>query len=422
MRHLNANDQQKLADLSRIKMLATGVLIACFFLMVAAKLLEHVHPVFSIVAAFAEAATIGGIADWYAVVALFRHPAGIPFPHTAIIPANQPRIGDNLGRFIETNFLAPEPVAQRLEDIDFAAEMAAWLSDRGRSRRLAQFSIRFLPELLATVDEKRIIRFATDRVSAQLAQTDVAPLVGDVLGALTKDGRHQQLLDAVIRALHRFLSDEDTLRVVQAKIAEELPRLFYYFRTDALILERVMGVALDLLTEVEVDPDHPLRAEFELFIKEYVRRTRRSKAFAKQVEGLKQQLLARPEIAITADHIWTNLRGYILDDVARGDDSQLAARLSDLFTDVGESLAHAPGLRRDINAGMVAVVGNLVAAQRGNIALYVADQVKGWDMRQLLTLIEINVGRDLQYIRFNGMLIGGAVGVILYLLERLILG
>jgi len=163
-----------------------------------------------------------------------------------------------------------------------------------------------------------------------------------------------------------------------------------------------------------------LRAEFEHFLISYINRTRRTKGFAKQVENMKQMLLARPELEDAAEHMWEGLRGYILDDV-HSDDSLLVARLTDMLVEIGTGLADEPDLRRDINSGMVVVLTNLVEEQRGSISSYISDQVRGWDMQQLLQLIEVNVGQDLQYIRFNGMIIGGCVGLALYAIETLLL-
>ena len=420
MRDLEEQEVDKLNALRRIKFLATMVLLGCFLAMVAAKILEHYFPIMAIVAAFAEAATIGGIADWYAVVALFKKPLNLPFPHTAIIPNNQHRIGDNLGRFIENNFLAREPVEQKLREIDFAGEMSRWLAQRGHAENLAGFVVRFLPQLLASVDERGLVRFAAARVNAQVAKTDFGPLVGDMMESVTKEGRNQKLLDEVIRALHRFLNDEETLEVIRDKVKQELPTLFYILGADNLILNRLVRTSTELLDEIKDDKTHPLRAEFETFLAAYIKRLRRRKSFAQRVEALKQQILARPELAEIAEQMWESLRVFVLKDV-EAEESVLVARLSDLFVDVGTQLAQEPDLRRDINTGMIVVLSNLVAEQRGNISAYVAEQVKSWDMQQLLMLIEVNVGRDLQYIRFNGMIIGGCVGVVLYLIESLLL-
>ena len=420
MRTLDTQEIDSLARLNRIKAMATAVLVACFVTLIVTKLLEPQFPWLAIVTAFAEAATIGGIADWYAVVALFKRPLNLPFPHTAIIPNNQPRIADNLGRFIESNFLARAPVEAKLREIDFASEISGWLSARARSGNLARMIVRFVPELLRTVDEEGLVRFATGKVSTQLAQTDVAPLVSGVLTSLTQEGRHQALLDEIIKALHHFLKDEETLDVIRGKVQKELPTLLYIFQADNVILRRLMTATTELLDEIKDDPDHPLRAEFEDFLKDYVTRLRDSKGFATRVEEVKRQILERPEIEDAAQHVWMSLRGFLLEDAAR-EDSVLVARLTDLFVDVGRALETEPALRRDINEGMVLFISGLVEEQRGNISAYVAEQVRAWDMEQLLLLIEVNVGRDLQFIRFNGMIIGGCVGVILFLIERLLL-
>lgn len=420
MRALEIPESSRLEDLQRIKLLATLVLVSCFVAMVAAKLLEDRYPWLAVVVAFAEAATIGGIADWYAVVALFKRPMNLPFPHTAIIPNNQNRIADNLGRFFETNFLSRDQVDRKLREIDFAGEMANWLAAPDRSRNLARFVARFIPQIIAAIDEKGMIRFANARLSTQLAQTDIAPLVGKVLQSITRDGRHQALLDELLGVLHRFLDDPETLTIIRAKVQKELPVLFNVWRADGLILNRLVGATYSLLDEIKDDPDHPIRAEFETFLADYIRRTRRTKTFAKRVDALKDQILARPELAEIAESIWANMRTSLLDDIA-SPDSRLVARLADLFIDIGTSLKSEPRLSRDINAGMVLLLRNVIVEQRSNIAAYVADQVRSWDIRQLVTLIEINVGRDLQFIRFNGMIIGGCVGLCLFAIERLLL-
>lgn len=420
MRDLDIVEIEKLKQLHRIKVLATLVLVACFCAMVAAKLLEHRYPPFALVAAFAEAATIGGIADWYAVVALFKRPMNLPFPHTAIIPNNQHRIAENLGGFINSNFLGREPVAEKLREVDFAGEISNWLSSRSRSHSLAAFGARLVPQLLNSVDERGLVQFATQRITGQIAKTDVAPLLGKLMQTFTKDGRHLKLLDDLLGALHNFLDDPDTVEMVRTKIKRELPVLFNVMGADTLLGKRVVRVATDLLDEVKEQPDHPLRAEFEVFLTSYINRVQRTKGFARQVEQVKQSMLARPELEDAADHLWSGLKEYILQDI-QSDNSVLVARLTDMLVEVGTSLREEDKLRQDINEGMVIVISNVVEEQRDSISAYVSEQVKGWDMQRLLSLIEANVGRDLQYIRFNGMIIGGCVGLVLYGVETLLL-
>lgn len=411
----NSEQRRKLDELRRVKFLATLALMGCLALLVAAKLLEPQTHAFIYVAAFAEAAAIGGIADWYAVVAIFRRPLGLPIPHTAIIPRNQDRIGDNLGSFIETNFLAPEPVAAKLREVDFAAEMVRWLSDRQRAAGLARFTARLAPRMLAAMEETGLKDFAAERIAVQLRKTDVAPLVMELMDGLTAEGRHQALMDELLDALHRFLTDEQAIAALRRTLAEELPSVLTIFRADALILKRILKTTNAMLDDVKANPEHELRGEFAQFFTAYLARMRDSDLFRARIEAMKTQILSRPELGAIADQMWASLREFV-DQDATADESILVERLTGLFVDVAGDLAEEPKLRADINAGMVAALAGFIADQKPAISDFVADQVKSWDFAQLTLLIEANIGRDLQYIRFNGMLIGGLAGLCLHIL------
>ncbi|MEX2521095.1 MAG: DUF445 family protein [Paracoccaceae bacterium] len=419
--HTNPDERRKLDELRRVKFLATLALLGCVALLVAAKLLEPRAHAFVYLAAFAEAAVIGGIADWYAVVALFRRPLGLPIPHTAIIPRNQDRIGDNLGGFIEKNFLAPEPVAAKLREVDFAAEMVGWLSHRDRSAGLARFAARLAPRMLAAMEETGLKDYAAERVAVQLRKTDVAPLVLELMDGLTADGRHQALMDELLDALHRFLTDDQAIEAIRRKVAEELPTVLKMFRADALILKRILRTTNALLDDVKTNPAHELRGEFGQFFTAYLERMRDSADFRDRIEATKMQILSRPELGAIADQMWVSLREFVEHDVA-AEQSILVERLTGLFVDVAGDLGEEPKLRADINAGMVAALASFIADQKPAIAGFVADQVKSWDFEQLTLLIEANIGRDLQYIRFNGMMIGGLAGLCLHILLVDIIG
>src|SRR3979411_1020813 len=198
-------DAARAAELRRVKALATLVLAGTLALFVAAKALLPVHPVFGFVAAFAEAATIGGLADWYAVVALFRRPLGLPIPPTAIIQSNQHRIAHKLGEFIEVHFLEAAPVDAKLRQIDFASFIADWLRDRKRSADLARFTLRLLPEAVSATETSGLMTFITRRITTPLQGSDLAPLAAGTLRAFVREGRHQGLLEAILRGVDEYL-------------------------------------------------------------------------------------------------------------------------------------------------------------------------------------------------------------------------
>src|SRR6478609_8224071 len=210
-------DAARAAELRRIKWLATLLLATTFALFIAARAFVHVHPALGFVAAFAEAATIGGLADWYAVVALFKRPLGLPIPHTAIIQSNQHRIADKLGEFIEVHFLEAGPVDAKLRQIDFGSFIADWLRDRKRSGDLARFVLRLLPEAFSATESSGLMTFITRRVTTQVLSIDLAPLAAGALRGFVQEGKHEGLLDDILRAMHRTLTQQDTMAVIRDK-------------------------------------------------------------------------------------------------------------------------------------------------------------------------------------------------------------
>jgi uncharacterized membrane-anchored protein YjiN (DUF445 family) len=386
---------------------------------VAAKILLPIHPVFGFVAAFAEAATIGGLADWYAVVALFRRPLGLPIPHTAIIQANQNRIADKLGEFIEVHFLEAGPVEAKLREVDFASFVADWLSNKKRSDDLARFVLRLLPEAMSATETSGLKTFIVRRVMTQLQSVDLAPLAAGTVRGFIKDGRHQGLLDNLLGAMHGALTEPETLAVIKNKIRDELPTLLKLYRADAFLLKRIVASATTFFDDVRKDPAHPFRGEFDRMLLSFVDRLETEPGFVGRIDGLKRDLLARPELAELGRNLWGNARSYI-ERSASGESNVLAHHLANVFVEVGAALRADAEMRGEINQGIVVVLRSFIADQKSGVSGFIADQVKGWDMAQLIGVIEVNIGRDLQYIRFNGSLIGGLAGLALYTGEYLL--
>jgi uncharacterized membrane-anchored protein YjiN (DUF445 family) len=416
---LSADDKAKLAELKRIKFIATATLAFCVILFLVAKGLEVRFPALAFVAAFAEAAAIGGLADWYAVVALFKRPLGLPIPHTAIIPSNQERIADNLGKFIEQNFLDKETISKKLKEVDFAELVADWLSDAEKSEGLSRFVTRLIPQAMSAIEGSGLKDFITQRMIQQVEKVEIAPLAAELLTAFTDDRRHQKLFNELIKVLGKFLNDEKAQDVIRDKIRDELPSVAKLFRADAYLLKRIIGSAASLLDEVKRDPNHPMRDEFDRFVVGFVEKLRTSKSYAKRAEKMKRDFLARPELHELAQDMWDSFRSFLEQD-ARGQDSMIRKHLTGLLVDVGRQLKSDPAIRADMNAGFVVALGSFVEAQKSGVSTFISQQVKSWDLGQLTQLIEINVGQDLQFIRFNGMLIGGLAGLLLYIVERLI--
>jgi uncharacterized membrane-anchored protein YjiN (DUF445 family) len=412
-----SRDTARARDLRRIKLAATTLLVCTATVFIVARHFEPLHWAWGYVAAFAAAATVGGLADWYAVVALFRRPLGLPIPHTAIIPRNHLRIADTLGEFIETNFLAPGPVEAKLREVDFAALVAEWLSDRDRAAALAAFVMKLVPQGLNAIEQSGLKGFLGKRIMAELERVELAPLAAGLLSAVTEKGRHQRVLDELLAALEKLLTDEQTLEALRERIRKELPALFNLYRADAYLLRKIIASTSGFIQDARADSNHPLRTEFDAFVRGFIERLRTSQDFARRAEALKRDLLTRPELTAVAEGAWESLRTFLERD-SQAADSQVRRELEAMLVEIGGQLAHEPAIRAEINRGMVRVLGEFVQSQKSGVGRFIADQVKSWDIDMLIGRIELTVGRDLQYIRFNGAMIGGLAGLALHALEQ----
>ena len=407
------------ADLARMKLIATTLLVACFCLFLVSKTLLSVHPIFGFVAAFAEAATIGGLADWYAVVSLFRHPLNLPIPHTAIIPQNQKRIGDKLGQFIETHFLARGPVEAKLREIDIASFMAGWLKNARSSAALSRFLIRLLPDAMKAAEASGLRGFVEGEVGAQLQRIDIGPLAASGLRAFVAQGRHRLLLDKLLHLLEQTLEKPEFAAGIRDKVKSEMPTLLRLYRADGYLSRRILAAAGAFLTELRHDPDHQLRQEFDDLLANFADRLETDPGYGRTMASLKDAFLAREEVAEFLNAIWENAKTYAA-SAAEGDNSMLQRRIARLSMAIGEALAADPRMRTEINAAILTLLTRFVEQEKTGVSTFVSDQVKSWDMGQLIGLIEANIGKDLQYIRLNGTIIGGAIGIVLHTIETLI--
>jgi len=412
-------DVARAAELRRVKAIAASVLVVCLAVLVFAKVMEPRHMAFGFLAAFAEAAAIGGLADWYAVVALFRRPLGLPIPHTAIIPANQQRIAEKLGEFVERNFLDAAPVEAKLRSVDFASFVADWLADTKRSSELARFVVRLLPEAVDAAEHSGLRSFLAQQITARLQSLDLAPIAAGALASFVREGRHRAMLDDLLAAIHKSINEPEMLGAIREKIRDELPTILRFYRADAYVMKKVAASATAFFEDVRTDPAHPFRGEFERLILQLVDRLATDPAYTSRIDEFKRELLARPEIGRLVQGVWSGVRDLVAKN-ASGESDVLQRQLADAFVEIGRQLAADADMRAEINQGMVVVLKNFIAEQKAGVSVFIADQVKAWDMRQLIELIELNIGKDLQYIRFNGSLIGGLAGLALYSVEFLL--
>lgn len=411
------------AQLRRMKTIAVAMLLA----MVAGFVLAHAMGgtgVWAWVSAFCEAATVGALADWFAVVALFRRPLGLPIPHTAVIPRSKARIGDSLAAFVRDHFLEPRTLLDRLAALDPATRLGHWLSRPEQSRRLARLARGWALQALDLLDERAVRHGIQEFLLARLRAWDAAASAGDVLGLLTADGRHQALLDEALRRLGRYLDDpalkQRASRLLVKHARREWPRLVGTVDrvkpVDGIadnLAERIAHALLEELNEILLQPGHPLRRDYERWLRDYIHRLRHDPALAAQAEAIKQELIDHPGVQEYVHGIWDRVHAALRQDLER-EDGVLATHLERSLGGLGDALGRDPALREAINQHLLGGAEKLAQRLRGDVTDYIAQTVKGWDERHLVRELELGVGRDLQYIRYNGTVVGGLIGLALH--------
>lgn len=411
-----------------MKCLATLLLVLMLFSFLLARHFEAQYPLLAWVGAFAEAAMVGALADWFAVVALFRHPLGLPLPHTAIIPRNKGRIADNLGRFITGNFLRTELIRQRIGEFDPALRLAGWLKRPAPAAMLGGYGARALAYALQSAEDARVLRFLHSAAQAHLRELDMAPLVGRVLDLLVQDGRHQQLLDRLLAKLRELLAEPAVQERVAALIAREFENWRRYLmglHIDAAIGDyagrKLVDAAQRLIDEVLADPGHPLRERYDAIVTAFIGRLQSDPDFRARGAQLRDELLARPELGDWLRALWVQVRSWLTRDLADAG-SLVRTRAAQAIQDLGRRLADDPAMQSWLNEQALAAASALTEEHRANIGRFIAGQVKAWDEAYMVRQFELNIGRDLQYIRINGTLIGGLAGLVIHAAGLLLRG
>lgn len=402
-------------QLRRMKLVATGLLALMFALFVAATLYQDRWPGLGYLRAFAEAAMVGAIADWFAVVALFRRPFGLPIPHTAIIARNKDRIGRSLGNFIANNFLAPGLVAAKMDQWDTAGRLAGWLADPATATRVAHRAAALAPPLLDALDDEAAAAFARATMTRALGSVQAAPLAARILSVLVARGHHQELFDRFLDTAADFLlRNEDTIRErVTDRSWKWLPRW-----VDRKLADKVMDGSLDTLAELR-DPDHPWRAQFQAATLRLCERLAHDPALRAQGEAIKAETLRHPLVQDTLDSAWEEAKARLRAGLAT-DESVLTPAIERALAALADRLARDDHLRAVMNRWLRRAVERMVVPRRAEIGEFIAGVVERWDTRTLVDKLELQVGRDLQYIRINGTLVGGLVGLIIHALSRLL--
>jgi uncharacterized membrane-anchored protein YjiN (DUF445 family) len=410
---ITPDDELKRVRLVKMKRMATLMLVGVAALFAVTRWLESRYPWLGFVRAFAEAAMVGGIADWFAVTALFRHPLGIPIPHTAIVASRKDRIGTALGNFVQRNFLTRDVVAGKIAAMKLGDRAAQWLAQPENSRRLARHAAHGLSGAAGVMRDEDVQEMVDRGIVSRLRKMQAAPLMARLFELMTTGGRHQALLDDALRLAARFLYENEAM--IREQVKAESP-WWVPGAVDSRVGDKIVSGVEKTLVAVAADPDHPLRQRYDEAVDRFVVSLRENPDTIARFEQIKLDVLAHPGVADFSREVWDDVRERLA-DYAEGlaDDAEKAPdQLEQWLAGLGQKVLEDPVLSAKLNGWIVEIVSYAVEQAREEVAKLISATVAAWDADATSRKIELQIGRDLQFIRINGTIVGGLVGLILY--------
>ncbi|MGH8113216.1 MAG: DUF445 domain-containing protein [Rhodanobacteraceae bacterium] len=410
---------RKRTSLKRRKRWAATLLgiAAAAFCATAALDRNHGFGVIGLIRAMAEAALVGGLADWYAVVALFRHPLGLPLPHTAIIPRKKQAIGHSLADFIRDHFLRPEYVAERMRAIDPADRLAGYMSTPESAEQLADVSVEVATHLIDVLDNEDLQDFVWRTARTKLAEMDAASLLAQLLDLLTREGRHREAVDSLLADVAAYVQQPDVRAMLSARIADELWAVMRWVKLDKVIAdkvaEKVSAATAQLIEEMANDTGHPLRRRFDRQLPRFIDRLRTDADLRGKVRAFQHAVIANRELADYTRDLYSSTLDWARRDLA-DPASTIHRQVVSASQAMGRHLKTTATLNAWFNAWLATTVATLVDRYGDNISAYIEARVDAWTTDEVTEELELSIGGDLQWIRYNGTAVGALIGALLY--------
>src|SRR5256885_5261763 len=383
------------AQLDEMKRRATALLIGATIIFIVTRILEPRLPWIAIVRATAEAAMVGGLADWFAVTALFRHPMGIPIPHTAIVPARKDRVGRTLGAFVQKNFLTRDVIANRLRSLDVATRLAHWLSSPDNVRQIARHAASSLASAAELVRDEDVEAFIDRGVAERVRAVKAAPLLSRVLSIITADNRHQELLNEAIRLAANAV--EASRALIRLRVEEETP-WWVPSAIDDKIYRKIVSAIERTLIEVRDDPEHPLRERFDGALQDFIEKLNHSPAVAARIESLKEELLLSDAARRFSSGLWGRAKNALVRYAEAPADGIAPGAIERAINAFGEAVLNDPELLGKVDEFVADVAMFLVDRYQSEVADLIAHTVASWDPDVTSRRVELAIGRDLQFI------------------------
>ena len=409
-------ESERLAQLQRMKRLATGLLVVATIVFFIAKANEERGTWVGFVRAFAEAAMVGALADWFAVTALFRHPLGLPIPHTAIIPKRKDQIGRSLGEFVQGEFLTREVLTERLAGLGVGRRLGVWMAEPANAHRAGDGLADALHGTLEVLDDAEVQGALEQLVERRIRATSVSPLLGKAIELTVEGGHHQRLLDATLTAVGNFL--DDNRLVMRDKLDRDSP-WWVPEPIDDRIFDKIFLGVKSFLGEVVGNPTHEVRAALDSRIVAFAERMRDDPAMLLKGEELKDEVLNHPEVRAWMGTLWGEVKGSLI-EASSNPNSELRGRIDRGLASFGERLTTDTEMQAKIDGWVERAVAHIAENYKTEVADLIAGTVERWDGEATSRKMELQVGRDLQFIRINGTMVGGLAGLVIHAVGKLV--
>jgi uncharacterized membrane-anchored protein YjiN (DUF445 family) len=404
-----AAPKEKARSLATVRLIAGGLLVLMASIFVLALTRQDQAPVWGYVRAFAEAALVGGLADWFAVTAIFRRPLGLPIPHTAVIPRSKERIAQALGEFVAVNFLAPEVIGERLRDQDLASALARQLADPATARRVSDGIMDALPAIVDLLDDEVVSEFMRRQLTDFSRDERLSAALGRGIKLLTEHGRHQPVLDAALAEGWRALEEHEP--AIRAQVRARTSWVWRIISLDARASDALIGAIEDTLHQVAEQPDHPARQRITDLLQKFSDDLQHSPELRAQMERMIGDILAHPSVAAYLGEVWQAMKQAL-----RGGETQAAARATFAagIERFGAAMLEDQAVVETLNRRLRALLSEIAGRHNRDVGALISETIRSWDTATVVEKLEQNVGADLQYIRINGTLIGGLIGLAIH--------
>jgi len=402
------------AALRRMKTIALALLLAAAGLDVLARAVGGTG--WGYVSAFAEAAMVGALADWFAVTALFRHPLGLPIPHTAIIPNRKDEIGRSLGEFVENEFMSREVLDERVAGIGVGRRLGEWLSESDNAARAGVAVADVVRGAIEVIDDSEVQDGIERIVESRIRGAQVSPLLGKTIDLAIEGGHHQRLLDAIFTGLQGFLADNRT--TFRERLEQESP-WWVPESIDDRIFAKIYDGVIRFLVDVGGDPTHEVRASIAKRVEAFAGRLREDPEMIAKGEQLKDELLVHPDFRAWMESLWREAKRGLIEATSEPE-SELNRRIASSLAKLGSRLRDEPELQHKIDHWVARAVGYVIDNYRSEVSKLIESTVARWDGESTSRKLELQVGRDLQFIRINGTIVGGLAGLLIHALAELL--